>query len=587
MYASPHIIEARRLMGPNRDRDREGATVEVRLDSKVFPRAQEATSAWNSHARRLMARLGFTPNFMASVSQMSSVSVDGQHRASVHVCSITAVAPVDALMAMTELLEAAWVLAEREVLDGGTADIDAAVEHVRAVAATESAPSCAAAHVDAVSRHVITTFDDDTLSIGAGKFSRTWARHEVPPIEEIPWSSLRNIPAALITGSNGKTTVTRWLARMLRESGHTVGMSTTDGVFVDDAQVDAGDYSGPLGARTVLRDPRVTAAALETARGGILRRGLAVHQADAACVTNISMDHFGEYGITSEVEIALAKLTVARAVRRAGTLVVFADDPVLRELAPGHAPRIAWVTLDSSDPFVTAHTRQGGDAAVLLDDVLLLHHAKRWHELVAVAEVPIAMNGAARHNIANALFAASLGMHLGAPLDAIQRGLRLFGTHPGDTAGRFERFAIGGATVIVDFAHNPAAVEALIASTAAMPATRRAIALGTGGNREDHAIRTMARTVAAHASFDRIVAKDMPRYRRGRAEGEMPAILLDELRQAGVPDERLSAALDDHDATDQLIAWMQPGDLVLLTVHDDRAAIMARLSALQDSPSSP
>jgi cyanophycin synthetase len=588
MYASPHIVEARRLMGPNRDRDREGATVEVRLEGTGRERSTAAFDAWKRHADALMTVFqwrqipssGGSNRLLAYMVGESRVVTESFH------ARLSAVAPVDALLAMTELLEAAWVLAEREIIDGVTPDIDAAVTHVRAVAATESAPLFAAAHAEAVSRAVITTFDDDSLSIGAGRYSRTWPRHEVPAIADIPWNEVRNVPVALVTGSNGKTTVTRWLTRMLREAGHTVGMSTTDGVFVDDALIDAGDYSGPLGARTVLRDSRVTAAALETARGGILRRGLAVHQADAACVTNISMDHFGEYGITSEHEIALAKLTVSRAVQRTGTLVVFADDNVLRELAPTCTDRIAWVTLDGNDAFVTAHTRQGGDAAMLLDDVLLLHHARRWHELAEVAEVPIAMNGAARHNIANALFAASLAMHLGAPLDAIQRGLRLFGTHPGDTAGRFERFAIGGATVIVDFAHNPAAVDALIASTAAMPATRRAIALGTGGNREDHAIRTMARTVAAHASFDRIVAKDMPRYRRGRAEGEMPAIMLDELRHAGVPDERLSAALDDHDATDQLLAWMQPGDLVLLTVHDDRAAIMARLSALQDSPSS-
>ncbi|MCU0647100.1 MAG: Mur ligase family protein [Gemmatimonadaceae bacterium] len=494
--------------------------------------------------------------------------------------TFTAVAPIDALMAMTELLEAAWVLAEREVLDGVTPDVEAAVAHVRAVAAAESAPAFAAAHAEAVSRHVITTFDDESLSIGAGAFSRTWLRHEVPPIAEIPWDALRNIPLALITGSNGKTTVTRWLARMLRDAGHVVGMSTTDGLFVDDALLDAGDYSGPQGARTILRDPRVTAAALETARGGILRRGLAVHHADAACVTNVSMDHFGEYGIMSEHQLALAKLAVAHAVRDSGTLVVPADDPVLRKLAPFSTSRIGWVTLDGNDAFVTAHTRQGGDAALLLDDVLLLHHARRWHELVEVRDVPLAAGGAARHNIANALFAASLAAHLGVSIEAIQRGLRGFGTATGDTAGRFERMDVGGATVIVDFAHNPAAVAALIAATTSMPATRRAIAIGTGGNREDHAIRLMARTVATSGHFDRIVAKDMPRYRRGRAEGEMPAIMVDELTEAGVPADRLAIAMDDRAATDALLRWMQPGDLVLLTVHSDREAILARLASL-------
>ncbi|MCU0634330.1 MAG: Mur ligase family protein [Gemmatimonadaceae bacterium] len=583
LYSSPHIVEARRLTGPHREGSDEAATVQVALDTRAYPRASDAIAAWDRHARRLMSMVGVRGHITGSGGHTVSLSADGQQGTSVRYASITATAPVDALMAMTELLESAWVLAEREVLDGVTPDVDVAVAHVCAVAATEAAPAFAAAHAEAVARRVITTFDDESLSIGAGQHSRTWLRHEVPPVAEIPWDTLRNIPVALITGSNGKTTVTRWLARMLREAGHVAGMSTTDGLFVDDVLLDAGDYSGPQGARTILRDPRVTAAALETARGGILRRGLAVHHADAACVTNLSMDHFVEYGIVSEHHLARAKLTVAHAVRASGTLVVSADDPVLRSMAPLAAPRIGWVTLDGNDAFVTAHTREGGDAALLLDDVLLLHHARRWHELVEVRDVPLAADGAARHNVANALFAATLAAHLGVSIDAIQRGLRAFGISPGDTAGRFVRMAVGGATVVVDFAHNPAAVEALIAATAAMPAARRAIAIGTGGNREDEAIRLMARTVTTSGQFDRIVAKDVPRYRRGRAEGEMPAMMIDELRQAGVPADRLEIAMDDRAAADMLLRWLRPGDLVLLTVHSDREAILARLTSLAAS----
>jgi cyanophycin synthetase len=563
-------------LGPNRSSDREGATVEVRLDGVDAGRLDSVADAWSTHAHTLMAHFGWR-------GQVGTAYWIDESPAARHHVSIQADGPVDALMALTELLEQAWVLTEGELLEGTPRDVTAALAHVRAVAEREAAPAFAAAHASAVERGLITTFDDDSLSIGAGRFGHTWSRLEVPPIGAIPWSTLGNIPLALVTGSNGKTTVTRWLAQMLREAGHVVGMSTTDGVFVDDELLDGGDYSGPAGARMALRDARISAAALETARGGILRRGLAVHHADAACVTNLSMDHFGEYGIDSVQSLGVAKLTVARAVHGAGCLVLPAGDAVLREFAPMLGARPMWVTLDGNDSFVTAHARSGGNAAMLLDDVLLLHHGRRWHELAEVRDVPATLGGAARHNIANALFAASLAAALGTPIDAIQRGLSSFGTNPADLAGRFVRMEIGGATVIVDYAHNPAAVEALIASTAALPAKRRAIAIGTGGNREDDAIRAMARATIANATFDRIVAKDMPRYRRGRAAGEMPAIMIGELQREGVPHERLAVALSDQDAATDLLTWMRPGDLVLLTVHTDREAILAQLESLRAS----
>jgi UDP-N-acetylmuramyl tripeptide synthase len=578
-------VDSRRLLGPNRYGPDEGALVEVRLDGVTATQADALLGAWQRQAQLLLQALGWSSTPMVGSSRATVDATARAGGAAVHELAVMAPGPIDRLLALTEVLEMAWVLAEREAAAEESTITPALLVPLQQAAEREAAPHFRGVHAEAVARRCLTTFDDASLSIGAGRRAIVWARDDVPAPESIDWSTVGNVPTALITGSNGKTTVTRWLARLLREAGHTVGMSSTDGVFVDDGLVDAGDYSGPLGARMVLRDPRVTAAALETARGGILRRGLAVHHADAACVTNLSMDHFGEHGIDSLVHLAVAKLAVAHAVTWGGTLVLSADDRTLRALPPTLLPsaptRLCWTTLDGNDAFVTAHARSGGDCAVLLDDVLLLHTGRRWHELEEVQAIPATLGGAARHNIANALSAAALAAALGAPIEAIQRGLRSFGAAPDDCAGRLVRLDVGGATIIVDYAHNPAAVEALIASTHQLPAARRAIAIGTGGNREDAAIEAMARSVVGTVTFDRIVVKDLPRYRRGRAEGEMPAIMAAELSRAGVEAARVRVALDDRAAVTDLLSWMRQGDLVLLTVHSERVAIMAWLEELR------
>ncbi len=245
-------------------------------------------------------------------------------------------------------------------------DEPAALARFERIAAAEARPALQALVAGAVSRGLPWLLDDETLSLGSGVGGRSFPLTDLPQTGDVPWSELRAAPTALVTGSNGKTTTVRLVAACLRAQGWRPGYCCTDGVFVDGAAVETGDYSGPAGARRVLRDERVEAAVLETARGGILRRGLAVTRADAAVVTNVSADHFGEYGIHDLEALADVKLTVGAVVRPGGVLVLNADDPMLRAKAPGlerrfgRCPDLAWFAADADDPFLVGHRAAGG-----------------------------------------------------------------------------------------------------------------------------------------------------------------------------------------------------------------------------------
>ncbi len=205
--------------------------------------------------------------------------------------------------------------------------------------------------------------ENDALSLGTGDNTQLWWHDQLPASDSLEWELYDRIPITLVTGSNGKTTTVRMLAAILHEAVGPVAMSSTTGVYVGGTLLDGGDYSGPAGARMALRDPRARAAVLETARGGILRRGLALYEADVAIVTNVAADHFGDYGIHDLQALGEVKLVVARAVRDSGTLVLNADDPTLRAQGPETRARVVWFSLDPSREEVSAPSLATADRA--------------------------------------------------------------------------------------------------------------------------------------------------------------------------------------------------------------------------------
>ncbi len=258
----------------------------------------------------------------------------------------------------------------------------------------------------------------------------------VVPLDDVgdvpAWDGISDVPIALVTGTNGKTTTTRLVARMLALAGHTVGYASTEGAYVGGEALVDGDFAGPEGARRVLRDARVTAAVLETSRGGLLRRGLTLQRARVAAVTNIGPDHFGEYGILSVADIAEGKLAIRKALSDGAPLVVNADDPVLwaAAVATGHTP--LWpFSLDANTEAVQAAAMRARTAYVHDGEVRLAGYGGE-QVLCRVDQMPLAFGGAARYNVQNALAAALIATALGVPVEAMTEALRTFGTDPAD-----------------------------------------------------------------------------------------------------------------------------------------------------------
>jgi UDP-N-acetylmuramyl tripeptide synthase len=588
--APPPHDDSRRLTGPNR----EFAVPAVTL-VPLGPAAADDTAlqAWTQRVQALCTRLGW-PAVQAPVKPAVRRAADGRALA------LSFTAPPQALFTATEVNEWAWErsadahtpLAAQGFAAGQPAsdDIDTLARHFAARAAEEASPPLQRLLAAAHARDVPVVLDDDSLSLGHGQSGRTWPRAALPLPLDVPWQQLQAVPLLLVTGSNGKTTTTRLLAAMARAAGFNAGLSSTEGVWVDGQPLAGGDWAGPAGARAVLRHPAVTWAVLETARGGLLRRGLAVDRADVAVVTNISADHLGEYGVQGLDDIAEAKLVVAHALAptsghpAGGVLVLNGADAVLMRMADqlpqARAPRRALFARDADHPLLQAHRRAGGATCGVRDGRLWLQLPRPVAagadaattagtvDLGDVHAMPLSLGGAAPHNIEN-LAAAALAAHAaGLPLAAIAQVLQHFGANPADNPGRLERHTHRGATVLLDYAHNPDGLAQLLAVARALLPNggRLRLLLGQAGNRDDDAITALAHTAAA-ARPDQVVVKELPAMLRGRAPGDVPALLLAGLQAAGLAPAAVQRIDDERAAAQRLLADAGPGDVVVLPVH--------------------
>lgn len=560
-----HVLDSRRLTGPGLLLDCPGAVLELRLGAQD---PAQAIAAWESVARRLFRDVGWVEEHLATRRFPGGVS-------------LALTAPVDGLYAATELNELAWEAAAAELGSGPPPDYAAGVASLRAAIAAESNSALVALRGAARSRGLTFLSGEEQVSAGSGAGALVWPEASLPDPAAVDWSRVRDVPIALVTGSNGKTTVVRLLAAMARAAGRAPGFTSTDGVMVGTVVIEEGDFSGPSGARMVLRRPEVEIAILETARGGLLRRGLAVERAAAAVVTNVAEDHLGEFGIESLAELADTKLLVAKALGNRGTLVLNADDPMLVQRSPAVRAAITWFSLDPTSPLVSAHTHTGGSAVVAEQGHLVLIRGTQRETIASLAEVPITFRGTAEHNVANALAAVGVGAALGFEVDAMARALRKFGQDPGDNPGRATLLDIGGVQVLLDYAHNPHGMSALVGLAQRLPAKRRLVMVGQAGDRSDEAIRQLARAVWSLRP-NHVIVKEMDEYLRGRPVGEVPTLLANEFSRLGLPDQAVSRAGPDIAGVRRSLEWALPGDLLVLAVHQDRRAVLELLNRLTE-----
>jgi cyanophycin synthetase len=430
--------------------------------------------------------------------------------------------------------------------------------------------------------------DDDALTLGAGAGGRDFALAALPAAAAVPWHELRDIPTAIVTGSNGKTTTVRLLAACTQAHGWPTAYCCTDGVFLAARTLESGDYSGPAGARRVMRERAAQAAIVETARGGILRRGIAVSRAHVALVTNVSADHFGEYGIDDLAGLADVKLSVAGVLTDAGLLVLNADDAQLVAKADGLAqrfgrcPRLGWFALDADLPALRAHRARGGPTCGVRGGRLILNHAGAEHDLGAVAAMPLSVEGSAEYNVANLAGAALAAAQLEVPPALIAGVFARFGASAADNFGRMMRFERDGVLILVDYAHNPDGLRGLlrVAEHLRGQKGRLGMLLGHAGNRLDAEIEALADTAAEfHPAL--IVVKENEAQLRGRQPGEIPRVIHAALRRAGLPESSLPVRMSELEAVRCALEWAQPGDVLVLPVHSPaaRAAVLALLSA--------
>jgi cyanophycin synthetase len=404
---------------------------------------------------------------------------------------------------------------------------------------------------------------------------------------DAPHTLTPRVPVVAVTGTNGKTTTSRMIAHIARTGGKLVGWSNTDGIYIDGELIEAGDYSGPSGAGRVLAHREVEFAVTETARGGILLKGIGLTRNDVSVVTNVSADHLGLHGIDTVDQLAEVKSVVAQITRKDGWAVLNGDDPRVYAM---HSTIKAqpWVfSRDPDSPAIREVLGSGGGRATTVIDgwVAVLAPNADPDPLVELVDVPMTLAGLSRFNVENTLAAASAALAIGIPRAVVIEGLRTFLPDAEHNPGRMNLFSVGKVSVVVDLAHNEAGLEALleVMNGVRRPGARLLLALGAVGDRQEDLIEKLGEIGARDSDVLAIAHKD--RYLRGRGVDELDALLRTGAARVGVTD--ITSYPTEVSGLAGLVERADPGDVVGLMCHAEREEVYAWLAAQGATPDSP
>ncbi len=464
-------------------------------------------------------------------------------------------------------------------------DVEGALAQLREIAQRHRPhPTETALRQAARQRHIpIARLDDsDRFVLGHGIRQRQVAlANLVPPVEGLlhrlfPAGQMGRIPIAAVTGVNGKTTTTRLIAHILACTQRCVGMTCTEGIYIDGQRVEAGDCSGPLSARVVLGDPRVEAAVLETARGGILRAGLGFDRCDVAVVTNIAEgDHLGIGDIETPEQLARVKRAIVDVVAPEGNAVLKADDPLVAEMATYCPGSVVFFARDGHHPVIVEHLRRSGRAAFVRDRRIILAEGAQEIPLVSLENVPLTHGGLVGFQVENALAAAAAAWVLGVPCEVILTGLESFVADLDLAPARFNVLEFNDATVIMDYGHNTSSLASLIETFEALPHKFRSAVYSAAGDRRD--IDLIRQGELLVDAFDRVILYEEENCIRGRAPGEINSLF-----RKGLTGRRRVKHIEEVDGAIQALEYAleraRPGELLLIQVDlvDETMALMHR-----------
>ena len=586
------IDDSRRLTGKNFFSDKPGTVLDA-LVSGVDK--QTVVDLWLEQLDGLL-----TETDLSASKRFYRLFEDG--------VSVGFTAPTDALYAATEINESAWNRMKRLMLSDSNYDLGPGPDLTNAeliqLIRDESNPQLLSLIAAAEANDIVYLVDDDAFSLGYGAGSETWNINALPDLDTLDFTKYKTVPIALVTGTNGKSTSVRLSSQIIKQAGLRCGVTSTDFIRVGDTILDTGDYSGPGGARMLLRHPDTEAAVLEVARGGLLRRGLPIPQVEVALVTNIAEDHLGQYGINSIAALTTAKMIVAKADCK--SLVLNADDENLVafvdkskakaeadrvssastssvsivDLAPlaSRLPeRITWFSLDESNPVIIEARSQQQNVCFVRNDQIIYATPSDETNIIDINDIPMTLQGAAVHNVQNALAAVALSKALDIDTRPIREALAQFRSDVTDNPGRGNLFEYQGAKLMLDFAHNVHSMNAMASTLRNMPAARKILLLCMAGDRADSDVRKMVHS-AMTMQPDLVWVCELPNYLRGRELGSLSNVIASAVRETGLIDSAIHFASDPLQGAEAIIKQLQADDLVFimaLSQRDDIATLMS------------
>jgi UDP-N-acetylmuramyl tripeptide synthase len=507
--------------------------------------------------------------------------------------SLAIAAPIDGLYAAAELNEAIWLKVAKYFSNDVATDCnylaindedDDLIDNLKTEIFKESNDQLLSLIDAAQSNNVPYLWDDDEFSLGFGPSAQTWPIDKLPYIPSLAWHDFTTIPVVYVTGTNGKSTTVRIMSEIFKHADKTCGVTSTDFIKAGQRLIDTGDYSGPGGARMLLRQNDVQVAVLEVARGGLLRRGLPIPDVDGAIITNVAEDHLGQYGINDVAGLASTKFLVAKGLSANGTLVLNADDTETVRHYKAHAHqlicKICWFA-KSDDNELLKQQRLDKKALCYEKEGGLYYEFSDQVELIAsVASIPMTLQGAAQHNVLNALGAIGLAKSLQLESVIIAKALQRFKSDGEDNPGRGNFYKVNGATVIVDFAHNVHSMQAMTNTLKALPARKKWLMLGHAGDRSDTEISNLTRCIM-DIDPDYLMIVENPEYLRGRSLGDIPQLITDTALSCKMLQQQIFYAGTPTMGTKQIIEQLQDGDLVFLMVLSERDSVVKLLAADQ------